>query len=750
MIAGRIPQANFPRAPAVPQFRADVEWSLFTESSSNRWVAKDPISLEYFYFSHVEKRLTEMLDGRTTPGEILRKLQFQFPAAGVSDGWLRRMLDRLNHACLLVTESDAEHWLERKRRLEHNHFFSRLLSPLAIRIPLCDPTLILNFFDGFARWLFSRTVVITSLVVLLLVAWLVLLRVVGTISLTQSLVQLAQGDRLLWLIFSYIIVKSLHELGHALACRRVGAECHDIGILLLCFAPCLYCDVSDTWKIPSRFKRAAVSAAGIYIEMNLAAIAGLIWLTSQPGVVNTLAANIMIVCSLGTILVNANPLLRYDGYYVLSDLWGVPNAMQQGQEALREWVMAGLSATKMPRNRWDASPLWLVLFGLSAFVYRAVLLGIIASIFYWMAAQYGLHWLGQVIIWACVLGWAIPLAKSAWGIAHELLHTGKLSLGRSIIWVLVAGMVGGFICLTPLPTYVRARGVCRYTQCEPIFAHNSAVIQKAERVETNVDVGEPVVELVNFEDQVKLLEMQADIAQLAERVEDLKTRSVDDELAPELLPTASQSLTELRGQATAFAADLEKLKVHAPYAGFVLAGNWRQPKALAGKSHEVEVRGPVLQESIGCAVERGELLAWIANPDMGFQIEALISEQDTDLVQVGARVRCRWDCAPSQLIFGSVQSISTEPVTVTPMELVGDHEFMSNVNRKHVATPENPSYLVVVNLDEIPDSAAHGSLVTAKIQVDSRTLWQSFVRTFRQTFLKSSLHSARSTSPAQP
>ena len=148
---------------------------------------------------------------------------------------------------------------------------------------------------------------------------------------------------LFWLLLAIGAVKVLHELGHALACKHFGGEVHELGFMLLVFAPCLYCDVSDAWRLPSKWQRIAVSAAGMVVELVLAALATIVWWYAQPGVVQLVALNIMIVCTVSTLLVNGNPLLRYDGYYILSDLVETPNLWQRSREVLRrfasEWLL---------------------------------------------------------------------------------------------------------------------------------------------------------------------------------------------------------------------------------------------------------------------------------------------------------------------------------------------------------------------------------------------------------------------------
>ena len=136
-----------------------------------------------------------------------------------------------------------------------------------------------------------------------------------------------------WLALSVILAKTLHELGHALACRHFGGECHEMGVLLLVFLPCLYCNVSDAWMFNSRWRRVAVDVAGMYVELVLAAACTFLWWFTVPGWINSICFNLMIVCSLNTLLFNGNPLLRYDGYYLLADLWEIPNLHERSATA---------------------------------------------------------------------------------------------------------------------------------------------------------------------------------------------------------------------------------------------------------------------------------------------------------------------------------------------------------------------------------------------------------------------------------
>ena len=212
-----------------------------------------------------------------------------------------------------------------------------------------------------------------------------------------TLQSLAQPRILGYFLLTMIAVKVFHELGHALACRRFGGECHEMGVMLLAFTPCLYCDVSDSWMFASRWQRIVVAFAGIYVELLVASLAAILWYFSEPGAVHTISLYIILTCTVSTIIINGNPLLRYDGYYVLSDLLGIPNLDEQSRRALWEPVSRWISRHDGPAEPLDANRCWLALYAAAATVYRLAVLGIILWFLHHLLTQNHLRPLADVL-----------------------------------------------------------------------------------------------------------------------------------------------------------------------------------------------------------------------------------------------------------------------------------------------------------------------------------------------------------------
>ena len=230
-------------------------------------------------------------------------------------------------------------------------------------------------------------------------------------------------------------MKVLHELGHALACKHFGGEVHELGFMLLVFAPCLYCDVSDAWRLPSKWQRIAVSAAGMIVELVLAAVATIVWWYAQPGVVQLVALNVMIICTVNTLLVNGNPLLRYDGYYILSDLMETPNLWQRSRDVLRRitsgWLF-GQPAPDDPLVPARQRP-WLALYAVASKVYLmlvvvAIVWGLVVLLYPHhlqnLAYAVGLTMIGSALVGPVTN--AVRLARNP--IRRAELRKGRLSL----------------------------------------------------------------------------------------------------------------------------------------------------------------------------------------------------------------------------------------------------------------------------------------------------------------------------------
>ena len=214
---------------------------------------------------------------------------------------------------------------------------------------------------------------------------------------------------LLWLWAVFVFIKLIHELGHAFSCRRFGGECHELGIMFLVFVPTPYVDASSAWSFRSKWERIFVGAAGMIVELFFAALCSFIWLYSnETSLIRQLAFNAMLVASVTTLVFNANPLLRYDGYYILSDFLEIPNLRQKSTDYAMGLIKRHIFGVKLQQPL--PSPLqrvWLFLYSIASSIYR-VFVGIVII----LLVAYQIPVLGVLMAIGGVATWLIvPVFK---------------------------------------------------------------------------------------------------------------------------------------------------------------------------------------------------------------------------------------------------------------------------------------------------------------------------------------------------
>ena len=302
------------------------------------WVVKDPVGLQYFRFEEEEFAILQMLDGQSSLEDIAEQFEAEFPPQTIRVEELQNFIGMLHRSGLVLSDA-AGQGVELKKRHEERRrkeLIGSVSNILSIRFKGFDPERILNALYPWVRWFFMPIATCLSLLLVLSALMLVIVQFDVFQSKLPSFQSFFAAQN--WLLIAAVlgVTKMIHEFGHGLSCKHFGGECHEMGIMFLVLTPCLYCNVSDSWMLPNRWHRAAIGAAGMYIEVVLASLATFLWWFSEPGLLNYTCLNIMFVSSVSTILFNANPLLRYDGYYILSDIMEVPNLRQKACRGTEE------------------------------------------------------------------------------------------------------------------------------------------------------------------------------------------------------------------------------------------------------------------------------------------------------------------------------------------------------------------------------------------------------------------------------
>lgn len=349
---------------------------------------------------------------------------------------------------------DAAELFERYRKRRRMKWKQWLLNPLSLRIPLLDPDAPLTRWAGRLAWLFSPR---GALLWIAVVMPALLLAAQHWGELTENLSdRVLAATNLLALALIFPIVKALHELAHGLATKVWGGAVHEMGLMFLVFAPVPYVDASAASAFPSKYRRALVGAAGILVETFIAALAMYAWVLVEPGLVRSLLFNVMLIAGVSTVIVNGNPLLRFDGYFILVDLIEIPNLSQRGQRYLRYLSDRYLFGAKSiePSQERAGEKRWLFVYTISSWIYRIL---ITVSIILFIAGEFFVFGV-LIALWGTVTLVVMPVWK---GITHVLTsstlqrdreHAIRVSLGLVLAVVV-------FTTVIPLPLRTQAEGV---------------------------------------------------------------------------------------------------------------------------------------------------------------------------------------------------------------------------------------------------------------------------------------------------
>src|SRR6188768_2514723 len=255
------------------------------------WVVKDPVGLQYYRFEEEEYAILQMLDGQKSLDEIAQQFERDFPPQTIRTEELQQFIGMLHRSGLVITDAagQGQQLVKRRRERIYQERMATLANILSLRFKGVDPERFFNFIYPYIRWFFSVPAMICCLALALSALTLVLVNFDLFQSRLPSFHSFFQAQNWLWLGLTLAITKILHEFGHGLSCKHFGGECHEIGIMMLVMTPCLYCNVSDSWMLPNRWHRAAIGAAGMYVELVLASFCTFVWWFTEPGPLNYFA-----------------------------------------------------------------------------------------------------------------------------------------------------------------------------------------------------------------------------------------------------------------------------------------------------------------------------------------------------------------------------------------------------------------------------------------------------------------------------
>ena len=424
----------------------DDHWYILRDESSGR----------HHRFNEAAYNLIKLINGRRTVNEIWEIMQQELGDDAPTQDEVINLLGQLHYADHMLADmsSDVAELIDRRRKQRKKMLFARFGNPMAIRIPLFDPDRLLTRLLPLARPFFSRFAVLIALGIMLL-ALLQMTRHWSMLS-SHAVEHALSSYNLLIIWFVYPLIKGLHELGHGFAVKKWGGEVHEMGIMLLVLMPVPYVDASAASAFRSKHQRMLVGAAGIIVELLLASIALLLWLNVQEGLVRDVLFNIMLVGGVSTLLFNGNPLLRFDGYYVLADGLEIPAL---GNRANRYYIYLLQRYVYGVKEAWcpvtaRGERTWFAIYAPAAFVYKIMIMVMIAL---FIAGKY--FFIGVALaFWAVFMQLVVPVFK----VVGFLLNSPTLSNRRERALSISIGTLAFVIAMlfmVPMPLNTMAEGV---------------------------------------------------------------------------------------------------------------------------------------------------------------------------------------------------------------------------------------------------------------------------------------------------
>jgi putative peptide zinc metalloprotease protein len=468
------------------RLRPDLEILPQKYEGKTFYVVKDPVSLRYYRFKDQEHFLLQLMDGKHTLDDAQKLFEKRYRPDRLTLEDLEHFGQQLLTAGLAQNESPqaGKQLFDRRKKRKRREWIQYITNILYIKIPLFDPDKLLTKMLPWLRWIFTPWFVLASIVLMGSALMLVLTHFQTFRDKLPSYHEFFSFKTVIYLWISLAVVKVIHEFGHGLSCKAFGGEVHEMGLLFLCLSPCLFCNVSDAWTMPNKWKRMTISFAGIYVELIIAAIATFVWWYSPSHpFINNLALSTMVVCSISTVMFNANPLMRYDGYYVLLDWLEIPNLREKSNRYLKNVVLdkcLGVEVQPEPYMAPTRKTLFIT-YAIAAWIYRWVVTFAILKFMDSFLVPYKLGVISRfMMLFAAgsMFGW--PL----YHMGKNLYKRGRLpdmKRHKALATAAVVGAVVLFLLFVPLPiSRVRTAAV---VQVEPehlvrMYVSHPAILEK--------------------------------------------------------------------------------------------------------------------------------------------------------------------------------------------------------------------------------------------------------------------------------
>lgn len=675
------------------------------------FILEDKSSGRHHRFNAAAFRVIGLLDGEHTVNEAWQLVNEQLGDFAPTQDEVIQLLGQLHSADLLQSNvaMDIEDLFQRQEQHKSLNIKQRFSNPLSQKFPLWDPDDFLERHLPKVSGLFNW---ITALVWLLVVLVGSLLAAMHWQELgNHILVNTLSPYNLTILFLLYPIIKILHELGHAFTAKLEGGEVHEMGVIFLLFIPIPYINVSTVTHFRSKYKRMLVGAAGIMVELFLASFALFVWLITEPGIVRDIAFNTLLIGGVSSLFFNGNPLLKYDGYYVLADAIDIPNLFQRSAKYwsyLSQRYLFGVKQITSPAyTQWES--VWFISYSMLSISYRMALLWFI--IVYVMDKFFAL---GVVLaLWLVIAQILLPIFNMLrFIVASPRLQKKRYRVIGSCSALL--GILMMIIFIMPFPSYTLAEGIVwtpdnAQLRVEsdgfsgPLLTSNNSLVQSGISI---LQLEDPFLQTQVKIQQAKLKELEANYR--AEKFNDL----VKAQIVKEQIPAAQAELAHAQ-------KNVASMQVKSATQGQLLIPN--------------------ANDLPGQFLKQGDLIGYVINNSLPI-VRILVTQDDMGKLQAGTdRVQIRLANHLEQVITAKIIRVTPEATNRLPSAALatsaGGKMILDPARTEDLVTLEK-FFLVDVEFSPLDSNRLIGTRAYVRFDHGGKTLARQWYRSLRQLFLR--------------
>lgn len=666
--------------------RSDIKWTRSVERGETRFVASDPLKTDYFSCSEADYQILQWVAPETTYQQLCDRFNEHYRPASLEVDELQRFLFKCVQSGVLHPQRGSKQpanmsgsaYVPTQRR-GIVRLASAVVSIVQYQLSFGSPVRFLDVVTKPLSFLFSPALVPFALLLFLLAVMGVTYRWDEFWRSLPTWHELRSPSALIGYGVIFVVTRAIHELGHASACKYYQLECRDVGLLMSFGMICPYVDISEGWKSKNRFHRLTTAFGGIYFELIVASIVALIWCFTTSSLTNVLCYQTLLVCSLTTLLFNANPLMKYDGYYMLSDALGINNLREKSWQAFDRLAGGRLDSAIVPQ-------LGLSLYYLGSLVNRTILVGTLAWFVYQLAGEWQLTGfaIGAFFLYGLC---ALILWIASW-MQQTKAHGKRISLRAQIVGWSGAVCVAFWAMTLPLPKRSWGTGIFRSGDTVSVYVSESGVIDHVARTDGEwIAPGDTIMVLSNPELLKEKFKLQSSLEQVTVQLNSMNGAAYHNTQILDQKKIVESRLKAIQIQGEEIERKIRSLELKATAAGYFNANpspHEGEDGLLVQASYQPSKRQTRLpQLSPGMLLTKNALIGGIStHEDPHIQCE--VHKDQSDFISVGTPVVMRLSTHPDKILNGIVSKVSAAIVADDASTAIPNNRATANESEKAI------------------------------------------------------------------